>query len=76
MSEAKQNERIVMRLSDVDELITKLKRLNEIPLDKLDLIGDDGKIIPFSNEMLNEWAFIGLNNKFFIEQRCWENRIA
>jgi len=69
-------DRVVMRLADIDELLAKLKRLNEIPLDKLDLIGEDGKIIPFPNEMLNEWAFIGLNNKFFIEQRYWENRIA
>lgn len=75
MSETKQNKRVVMRLSDVDDLLARLNRLNEIPLDKLDLIDDDGKIIPFPNEMLEEWTFIGLNNKFFIEQRCWQNRI-
>ena len=62
-------EKIIINMSDVDEVISKTDWINSIPLSKLYLLGYDGRPLILSEEDIEEWEAIGLSNIFMIKHR-------
>lgn len=52
-------------LSEVDDIHKRLNEINAIPLKDIEWCNDDGTICEFSEELLNEWKFVGLSNTYF-----------
>lgn len=54
----------------IRQLIAELKEFDAEDLSKVELT-ENGKVIPISPEILEEWRFIGLSNYSFIELEFW-----
>ena len=53
--------------------MSELKNLNDCKLKEIELT-KDGKVISISEEMLNEWSFLGLSNTSFVEMEFWKEK--
>jgi hypothetical protein len=61
--------------ADVEEIMTHIDALRAfdlIPLEKLELY-ENGQKVELSPEVIENWKFVGLNNKDFVALRIWED---
>jgi len=54
-----------VNINRVLDILSELKEINDTKLDDIEWI-KDGKVIPVTQEMIDEYKFIGLNNVGFI----------
>lgn len=52
-------------LSEILNLHQRINEINAIPLKDIEWYNDDGTICDFSEEILDEWRFVGLSNFYF-----------
>lgn len=57
----------VVNVDSVRRMLERLEQINEQPLESLRFVRDDGTEIPVSREEIEDWRFIGMSNKAFIE---------
>lgn len=63
------NCRTVYRVSDLLELVSKLKKFNSIPLENLDFVDEDGKFIKVDEDEVRRWRLIGLSNMYYVLEK-------
>lgn len=63
-------------IANLREAMRVIAHFNAMDLTTLDLHDEDGRPIPVTHEVLEEWRFIGMNNVGFVELEFWkeENR--
>lgn len=44
-----------------------LRKVNRIPIESIQWVNDKGKTLPFPQEVIDNWAYTGLNNSDFVE---------
>ena len=60
-------------VEEIKNILSELKNLNDCKLKEIELT-KDGKVISISEEMLNEWSFLGLSNTSFVEMEFWKEK--
>ena len=56
----------------VRELLARLAEIDSIPLSQMDLF-EGGEKIELTPEIIEDWRFVGMSNRAFIEMEFWKN---
>lgn len=58
-------------VAEVISIMERLEEINNTPLSDIEWIYD-GKVLPISEDVIEEWKFMGLSNKDFVNFRIME----
>lgn len=61
-------------ISEFEKMLNYRNEINKCDLSEIEVYGKDGKKIEITNEMIDEWRFIGLNNTDFIKEHFINKR--
>lgn len=62
----------LLRIKEVQALMSRFREINQLDIDEIELIDDNGNVVEIAKDIIEDWKFTGLNITDFIDSSFYK----